>query len=115
MLKTLETQLRFVREIQKVDTTDVEPLVSIRDETPEAVEDNTITLADLQYELDAEEKVGKNRRIRRVPRADPLADKAERWNLFGMAEGKMVGRYFVVRKEKEKEEMKKAEKPEDKL
>lgn len=101
MLKTLETQLHFVREIQKVDTTGVEPLVSIRDETPEAVEENTITLADLQGDLDAEEKVGKNGRIRRVPRHDPVASKAEKWDLFGMAEGKTMGRYFVVRKEKD--------------
>ncbi|KAF7512100.1 hypothetical protein GJ744_002813 [Endocarpon pusillum] len=104
MLKTLETQLHFVREIQKVDTTGVEPLVSIRDETPQAIEENTITLADLQEDLDAEEKVGKNGRVRRVPRDDPEAKKAEAWNLFKMAEGKTMGRFFVVRKHKEAKE-----------
>lgn len=101
MLKTLETQLHFVREIQKVDTTGVEPLVSIRDETPEAREEDTITLADLQEDLDAEEKVGKNGRVRRVPKDDPKAKKAEDWDLFRMAEGKTIGRFFVVRKQKE--------------
>lgn len=104
MLKTLETQLHFVREIQKVDTTGVEPLVSIRDETPQATEENTITLADLQEDLDAEEKVGKNGRVRRVPRDDPKARKAEDWDLFKMAEGKTMGRFFVVRKQKEVKE-----------
>lgn len=106
MLKTLETQLHFVREIQRVDTADVEPLVSIRDETPTAIEENTITLADLQDDLDAEEQVGKYGRVRRVPRDDPVAKKAEDWDLFGMAEGKTMGKYFVVRKQKEwKEEI----------
>jgi Asp-tRNA(Asn)/Glu-tRNA(Gln) amidotransferase C subunit len=101
MLKTLETQLHFVREIQKVDTTGVEPLVSIRDETPEAVEENTISLADLQEELDAEQKIGMHGRVKRVARDDPKAKKAEDWDLFKMAHGKTVGRFFVVRKEKE--------------
>ena len=101
MLETLETQLHFVREIQKVDTTGVEPLVSIRDETSQAAEENTITLADLQEELDAEQKVGKHGRIRRVTRDDPKAKKAENWDLLKVADGKMVGRFFVVRKQKE--------------
>jgi Asp-tRNA(Asn)/Glu-tRNA(Gln) amidotransferase C subunit len=101
MLKTLETQLHFVREIQKVDTTGVEPLVSIRDETPEAREENTITLASLQKHLDAEEKVGKNGRVRRVVRKDPELAKAEDWDLFKMSEGKTLGRFFVVRKQKD--------------
>ena len=101
MLRTLETQLHFVREIQKVDTTGVEPLVSIRDETPEAVEENTITVADLQEDLDAEQKVGTNGRVRRIQSDDPEARKAEAWDLFKMAEGKTIGRLFVVRKEKE--------------
>lgn len=103
MLKTLETQLHFVREIQKVDTTGVEPLVSIRDETLEAREENTITLADLQEELDAEQKVGRNGRVRRVARDDPKAKKAEGWDMFKMVEGKTVGRFFVVRKQMEGE------------
>jgi Asp-tRNA(Asn)/Glu-tRNA(Gln) amidotransferase C subunit len=103
MLRTLETQLHFVREIQKVNTAGVEPLVSIRDETEEAREENTITLADLQEDLDAEEKVGRNGRVRRLPREDPKAKKAENWGLFKMAEGKTMGRYFVVRKQKDAE------------
>lgn len=110
MLKTLETQLHFVREIQKVDTTGVEPLVSIRDETVEAKEENTITLADLQDELDAEEKIGRNGRVKRVPREDLKARKAENWDLFKMAEGKTMGRFFVVRKQKEVEKLDAVEK-----
>src|ERR1700753_1108709 len=34
MLQILASQLHFVKEIQKVDTTGVEPLRSLRDETP---------------------------------------------------------------------------------
>lgn len=102
LLETLQTQLHFVREIQKVDTTGVEPLVSISDETAEAQAENTITLADLREELDAEEKVGRNGRVRRVARGEDVeATKAESWDLFKMAEGKTVGRYFVVRRHKE--------------
>jgi aspartyl/glutamyl-tRNA(Asn/Gln) amidotransferase C subunit len=101
MLQTLETHLHFVRAIQKVDTTGVEPLVSICDETPEAREENTIRLADLRAELDAEEKGANYGRRRRVPKEDPEAQKAESWDLARMAEGKMMGRFFVVRKQVE--------------
>jgi aspartyl/glutamyl-tRNA(Asn/Gln) amidotransferase C subunit len=101
MLQTLETHLHFVRAIQKVDTTGVEPLVSICDETAEAREENTIRLADLRAELDAEEQGANFGRRRRVPREDPEAQKAESWDLARMAEGKMMGRFFVVRKQVE--------------
>lgn len=101
MLRTLETHIHFVREIQKVDTKGVEPLVSIRDETPEATAENTISLADLQEDLDAEQKVGKNGRVRRISSDDPKANKAEAWDLSKMAEGKMTEGFFVVKKQKE--------------
>jgi len=101
MLQTLETHLHFVREIQKVDTTGVEPLVSVCDETPDAREENTIRLADVRAELDAEEKGANYGRRRRVPREDPEAQKAESWDLARMAEGKMMGKFFVVRKQME--------------
>ena len=100
MLKTLESQIHFVREIQKVDTTGVDPLRAIRDETAEGAEEQTIRMADLQEYLDAEEVVGRNRRIKRRPRDDPEARAAEDWNVFAMSEGKKMGKYFFVRKEK---------------
>ena len=101
MLKTLESQILFVREIQKVDTTGVEPLRAIRDETAEAIAEQTIKLEDLQGYLDTEEVVGRNGRIKRRPKGDPESKKAEEsWDPFSMTEGKNVGRYFFVRKEK---------------
>ncbi len=75
--------------------------MSIRDETPEAREENTITLADLQGDLSAEEKVGRNGRVKRVAREDPEAAEAEAWGLFKMAQGKTVGRFFAVRRQRE--------------
>lgn len=94
MLKTLNSQLHFVREIQKVDTTGVEPLRSLRDET--ATEANEITMDDLKEAFAAEEIVGnKHKRIRR--RRDIPVDTrgAEDWDVLAYAERK-VGRYFVV-------------------
>ena len=108
MLKTLESQIHFVREIQKVDTTGVEPLHAIRDETAEGIQEQTITLADLQEHLNAEEVVGRNGRIKRRPEEDPEAKEAEDWDPFAMSEGqgKNQGRYFFVRKEKRVEQEK---------
>jgi Asp-tRNA(Asn)/Glu-tRNA(Gln) amidotransferase C subunit len=102
MLKTLESQIHFVREMQKVDTTGVEPLRAIRDETTEGIKEQTIMLADLQEYLDAEEVVGRNGRVKRRPKEDPEAREAEDWDPFAISEGqgKNKGRYFFVRKEK---------------
>ena len=100
MLKTLESQIHFVREIQKVDTAGVEPLRAIRDESAEGIEEQTITLADLREHLDAEEVVGRNGRIKRRPRDDQEAKEAQAWDPFAMSEGKSKGQYFFVRKEK---------------
>ncbi|RAK96256.1 DUF726 domain protein [Aspergillus ibericus CBS 121593] len=72
MLETLESQIHFVKQIQSVDATGVEPLQSIRDETPEAVKENTIGLEQLREALSKERVVGRNKRIQRVegPRND---------------------------------------------
>lgn len=104
MLKTLESQIHFVREIQKVDTTGVEPLRAIRDETADGTEEQTIKLSDLQEYLDAEKVVGRNGRIQRQPKDDPESRKAEDWDPFAMSQGKRMGNYFFVRKGKKKEE-----------
>ncbi len=85
MLKDLESQLRLVRAIQKVDTEGVEPLVSIRDETLEGQKEEEITLESLREEFDKEEVVGTRGRIRR--RADVVVEKeeAEDWDPLACA------------------------------
>lgn len=103
MLKTLESQIHFVKEIQKIDTTGVEPLVAIRDETTESIREQTITLETLQPYLDKEKKVGGNGTIRRQKPTEMIRDSG--WNPFEMGKGKDTrkkGKYFFVTKEKER-------------
>lgn len=68
MLATLQTQLHFVRDIQTVDTTGIEPLHVIRDETVETV-DKIVQARKgvLNKALAAETRVGFHARPRRVP------------------------------------------------
>ncbi|KAH9815312.1 Glu-tRNAGln amidotransferase C subunit [Teratosphaeria destructans] len=95
MLSTLASQLHFVREIQRVDTAGVEPLTSLRDETPEGEKEAEIGLEQLKDAMDREEVKGKAlRRIRRR-RGGGLEKEVEHWDMLGMA-GKKSGRYFVV-------------------
>jgi Asp-tRNA(Asn)/Glu-tRNA(Gln) amidotransferase C subunit len=103
LLKTLQAQIHFVKEIQKVDTSGVEPLRAIRDETTAAVEEETVTLEDLKLYLDKEEKVGRNGKVRRRrDRDDHGGDNAHTWDPFGMstAQSRRYGKYFVVRRSK---------------
>ena len=67
MLRDLRSQIHFVKQIQRVDTTGVEPLVAIRDETSGGVAQSTITMETLKPWLDDEEVIqrGGFRRIRR--------------------------------------------------
>lgn len=71
MLETLAQQIHFVKEIQKVDTTGVEPLVAIRDETTEAAQERQITKESLAEFIALEEKRGRNGRIRRRRDVEP--------------------------------------------
>ncbi|KAK4903685.1 hypothetical protein LTR66_017997, partial [Elasticomyces elasticus] len=103
MLKTLESQIHFVKEIQKVDTTGVEPLVAVRDETQEHIQEQTVTLDKLQPFLDLEDKVGNNGTIRRRKSKEVVHDSG--WDPFALGVGqdtRKVGRFFMVKKEKEK-------------
>jgi hypothetical protein len=104
MLKTLHSQLHFVRDIQSVNTDGVEPLQSIRDETEEGIKDITIGLEDLKEALQAEEIKGRNRRPRRK-RDEPIDTKGvEDWDVLGTASEKVetpLGKYFIVRSRKE--------------
>ncbi|KAL2046925.1 hypothetical protein N7G274_000943 [Stereocaulon virgatum] len=97
MIKDLKSQLKFVQAIQQVDTEDVEPLQSIRDETKEAEMENEITVRTLQKDIDKEEVVGRRGRIRRrtdVPAA--ATDKRMKdWDPLAQAP-KKLGRLFVV-------------------
>lgn len=96
MLRDLKAQLHFVKAIQAVDTTGVEPLQAIRDETVQARKENEITLESMKEALGNEEVVGRHhRRIRR--RAGDVTDakEVENWDVLGQAR-KKVGRYFIV-------------------
>ncbi|KAF7718262.1 Uncharacterized protein PECH_002077 [Penicillium ucsense] len=97
MLKTLESQIHFVQEMQKVDTSGVEPLRSIRDESPAAVKETTITL-DLLRDAFAQEHIsGRRRRVQRLPKTRTCHPEADIWNgnALDFATKKM-GPYFVV-------------------
>jgi Asp-tRNA(Asn)/Glu-tRNA(Gln) amidotransferase C subunit len=99
MLQTLSAQLHFAGEIQQVDTTDVTPLRSIRDETVTAEKDQTITLDTLKESLLKEEVIGKYyKRIQRKTGRVGAKD-VEDWDVLGFAERK-VGKYFVVESER---------------
>lgn len=99
MLKDLESQLRLVRAIQKVDTEDVEPLVSIRDETVEGQKEDEITLESLWPEFEKEEVVGTRGHIRR--KADVTAEKedAEDWDPLACAP-RTKGRFIALETKK---------------
>lgn len=97
MLKTLESQIHFVKEIQRVDTTGVEPLRSIRDESPAAVEEMTIGVGQLKDAMAKEKVSGRRRRIQRAQgeRNDRPDGSAWDGNALGSA-SKTKGPYFVV-------------------
>lgn len=97
MLKTLEAQIHFVKEIQRVDTTGVEPLRSIRDETAAAVEEMTIGLAQLKDAMAKEKVSGRRRRIQRMPDERHGQADGAAWdgNSLGSA-SKTKGPYLVV-------------------
>ncbi|KAG6031474.1 hypothetical protein E4U40_007144 [Claviceps sp. LM458 group G5] len=93
MIETLQSQLQFVRAVQRVDTAGVEPLRAIRDETLEAVRENTITLEDVKSLLSEEEHVGHYKRPRRIRKE--IEEPDEKWDVLGTASRK-AGKYFVV-------------------
>ncbi|KAK9797936.1 putative Glutamyl-tRNA(Gln) amidotransferase subunit F, mitochondrial [Seiridium cardinale] len=98
LLNTLRSQLHFVRNIQSIDTTGVEPLVSIRDETSQGVQEQTVGLDALKEALGREDVIGHNKRPRRR-REEGKKEQikgVEDWDVLKGASEK-VGRYFVVR------------------
>jgi hypothetical protein len=101
MLRILEMQLHFVRAIQAVDTTGVEPLVTLRDETEEGIKRCTIGLENprIKEALAAERKVGRMGRVRRRKEEkveDRRSEEEKQWDPLQGAKGRTAGRYFVV-------------------
>jgi len=95
MLRTLSSQLHFVKEIQRANTTGVQPLQSLRDETAQGEQEAELGLEALSEALAAEDVRGTfHPRIRRR-RDGAQASKNDEWNVLGTA-GKKTGRYFVV-------------------
>lgn len=110
LLSSLRSQIHFVRAIQSVDTSHVTPLVAIRDETPDAIAEQTVHVADLQQWLDLEEKVGENGTLRRKKvekeSGEGKIGEGEKWDPFQLGSGceegsgRRMGRWFVVKKAK---------------
>ncbi|KFY14141.1 hypothetical protein V491_06138 [Pseudogymnoascus sp. VKM F-3775] len=98
MIAMLESQLHFVKEIQKVDTTGVEPLQAIREETAEALAECTIGLEALEDALAQEEFKGKMKRPRRRE-SDPK-EMDYKWEPLATA-NRTAGEYFVVKNKKD--------------
>ena len=97
MLKTLESQIHFVKEIQRVDTTGIAPLQSVRDESAEAVEENTIGLEHLKEALSKERVSGRRNRIQRIEVEINERPDGNAWdgNALGYT-SKTKGPFFVV-------------------
>lgn len=97
MLRTLESQIHFVQEMQRVDTTGVEPLRSIRDESPAAVKETTIGLDQLKDAFAKERVSGRRRRVQRVPSARNGRPEESTWKGNALeSASKKKGPYFVV-------------------
>lgn len=94
MLSTLSSQLHFVKDIQNVDTSGVEPLRSLRDETVEGEKESELGLEAMKDALAKEEIRGKHHKRIRRKRA-PVENVEGEWDVMGSATQK-VGRYFVV-------------------
>ena len=95
MITTLQSQLRFVRAVQQVNTKGVEPLRAIRDETDEGLKEQTIGLEELKDALESEGKVGYYQRARRIRDGKRISEEAEKWDVLGTASRK-AGKFFVV-------------------
>lgn len=101
MIATLQGQLRFVRAVQRVDTSGVEPLRAVRDETAQAAGEGTVGLEALRHVLDKEEKVGHYQRPKRV--REKVRSEAEGWDVLRTA-SRRAGKFFVVQSKKKESE-----------
>ncbi|KFH48814.1 hypothetical protein ACRE_004650 [Hapsidospora chrysogenum ATCC 11550] len=98
MISTLQSQLRFVRAVQRVDTAGVEPLRAIRDETEQGFREDAVTLDKLKGLLDEETRAGYYQRPRRVKKE--TESEAENWDALATA-SRRAGRFFVVQSKKD--------------
>ncbi|KAJ5984229.1 hypothetical protein N7481_006328 [Penicillium waksmanii] len=97
MLQTLESQIHFVKEMQSVDTTGVEPLRSIRDETLAANKETSIGLDRLKDALAQEHVSGRRKRIQRVEQEKTGRSEGSIWDGDALqSASKTKGPYFVV-------------------
>ncbi|ROT43413.1 hypothetical protein SODALDRAFT_336768 [Sodiomyces alkalinus F11] len=101
LLASLHSHLLFVRAVQAVDTTGVEPLRALRDETDRGRREATIGLTEIRSALESEVRLGHRRRPRRVRDKDmhgndPEVRAAEDWQPLNTAT-RTAGKYFVVR------------------
>lgn len=102
MLDTLADQLHFVGKIQEVDTTGVEPLRAIRDESEAAVQEQTITLDTLKDALAREKVIGTHHKRIQRDTMPVDAKSVEDWDVLGSAK-RTSGRYFIVESERPQE------------
>lgn len=100
MIKDLQSQLHFVKAIQKVNTDGVEPLQSIRDETKRAERENMITVQSLKDEFDKEVIIGRRGRIVKAENSPCDTEGVVDWDPLSQAP-KKLGRYFVVETNKD--------------
>ncbi|EJT79171.1 hypothetical protein GGTG_04259 [Gaeumannomyces tritici R3-111a-1] len=94
-VRTLRAQLRFVRDVQAVDTAGVAPLRSIRDETAAGRREQAIGLEQLGGELELERPFGRSGRPRRRT-AQVAAATHEPWDVLQTAP-RRAGNYFIVK------------------
>jgi hypothetical protein len=96
MMDTLASQLHFVKEMQKIDTTGIKPLRAIRDETLAAVQEQEVTMETLDDAFTQEEVVGKHyKRIRRRTETTEPEPQPAHWDSLSHAQRKS-GKFFVV-------------------
>ncbi len=99
MIADLQSQLRFVRAVQEVDTEGVEPLVALRDESEEGKREGTIGLEEMRGELGKEGVVGMRGRIvrRKREKGQGGEGEGEQGGLDLLAQApRRLGRYVVV-------------------
>lgn len=79
-----------------MDTTNITPLQSLRDETSTGRKEQEIGLEELENAFETEDVKGKYyKRIRRRQEEAAEGESAKTWDVTGAAK-KKVGRYFVV-------------------
>ncbi|KAL8703157.1 MAG: hypothetical protein Q9201_003661 [Fulgogasparrea decipioides] len=96
MQKELQSQLKFVKAIQKIEIgDDVKPLQGIRDETEQGMREQEFTCASLAEEFKKEEIVGIRGRIKRKKEVKAVEGSEDKWDPLALPP-RTVGRYVAV-------------------